>query len=169
MSLKIWYSSWWVNDELHICSIVAGDCNVWCLRWWRNDIRSSIGKRIGFLTWSEGYTQIIGKPTDVISKSKSCIDLMLCTNQNVISKDGVDASLFEKYHHNIIYGKVNTCVPLPPVIICVVWNYSKADSQSIQMAILELNWRKIFASLSVDSKVDLPNETLNIFRNYFSN
>ena len=94
---------------------------------------------------------------------------MLCTNQNVISKDRVDASLFEKYHHNIIYGKVNTCVPLPPVIICVVWNYSKADSQSIQMAILELNWRKIFASLSVDSKVDLPNETLNIFRNYFSN
>ena len=49
-------------------------------------------------------------------------------------------------------------------------DYSKADVQNIQKAILHFNWRKAFESLSVDSKVDLLNETLlNIFRNYIPN
>ena len=91
-------------------------------------------------------------------------------NLNVISKYGVDASLFDKCHHNVIYGKINIRVPLPPVFIREVWNYSKADVQNIQKAILGFNWRKAFESISVDSKVDLLYETLlNIFRNHIPN
>ena len=149
-----------INDELPICSVVTGDFNARCSRWWRNDITNFAGKEIDFLTSSAGYTQIIDKPTHVINKSKSCIDLIFCTNQNVISKYGVDALLFDKCHHNVIYGKLNIRVPLPPVFIREVWNYSKADVQNIQKAILNFNWRKAFESLSVDSKVDLLNETL---------
>ena len=78
--------------------------------------------------------------------------------------------LFDKCHHNVIYGKINIDVPLPPVFIHEVWNCSKADVQNIQKAILDFNWRKAFESLSVDSKVDLLNETLlNILRNYIPN
>ena len=100
----------------------------------------------------------------------SCIDLIFCSNQIVISKYGVDASLFDKNHQNIICGKTNICIPLAPVFICEVWNYSKAVVQNIQKAILDFSWRKAFESLSVDSKVDLLNETLlNIFRNYIPN
>ena len=44
----------------------------------------------------------------------SCIDLIFCTNQDVISKYGVDASIFDKCHHNIIYGKIDIREPLPP-------------------------------------------------------
>ena len=158
-----------INDELLICSVVTGDFNARC-SWWRNDITNFAGKEIDFLTSSAGYTQIIDKPTHVINKSKSCIDLIFCTNQNVISKYGVDTSLFDKCHHNVIYGKINIRVPLPPVIIREVWNYCKADAQNIQKAILGFNWRKAFESLSVDSKVDLLNETLlNIFRNCIPN
>ena len=88
----------------------------------------------------------------------------------LISKYSVHASLFDKCHHNVIYGKINVCVPLPLVFICEVWNYSKADVQNIQKTILGFNWRKAFESLSVDSKVDLLNETLlNVFRNYIAN
>ena len=118
---------------------------------------------------SAGYTQIIDKPTHVINKSKTFIDLIFCTNQNVISKYGVDASVFDKCHHNIIYGKINIRVLLPPVFIREVWNYSKANVQNIQKT-LDFNWRRAFESLSVDSKVDLLNEALlNIFRNYIPN
>ena len=35
----------------------------------------------------------------------SCIDLIISTNTNVISKHGVDVSIFQKGHHNIIFGK----------------------------------------------------------------
>ena len=64
----------------------------------------------------------------------------------------------------------NIPVPLPLVFIREIWNYNKADVQNIQKAILDFNWRKAFESLSVDSKVELLNETLlNIFRNYIPN
>ena len=46
----------------------------------------------------------------------SCTDLIFCTKQNVISKDGVDVSIFDKCHHDIIYGivygKINIRVPV---------------------------------------------------------
>ena len=162
--------TFFINDELPICSVVTGDFNARCSRWWRNNITNFAGKEIGFLTSSAGYTQIIDKSFHVTNKSKSCIDLRFCTNQNVISKYGVDASLFDKFHHNVIYGKINIRVPLPPSFICEVWNYSKADAQNIQKTILDFNLRKAFESLAVDSKVDLLNETLlNIFRNYIPN
>ena len=80
------------------------------------------GKEIDFLTSSAGSTQLIDKSTHVINRSKSCNDLMFCINQNAISKYGVDASLFDKCHHNVIYGKINIRVPLPPVFIREVWN-----------------------------------------------
>ena len=102
-----------INDELPICSIVTGDFNARCSRWWRNDIRNFAEKEIDFLTSSAGDTQIIDKPTHIINNSKSCIDLIFCTNQNVISKYAVDASLFDKCHHDIIYSKINIRVPLP--------------------------------------------------------
>ena len=153
-----------INNDFPISSIITADFNAQCSRWWRNDLTNFVGKEIVFLTSSAAYTQIIDKPSHVINNSKLCINLIFCTNQNVISKYGVDASLFDKCHHSIIY------VLLPPVFIYKVWNYSKADIQNIQRAILGFNWRKAFESLSVNSKIDLLNEALlNILRNYIPN
>ena len=61
----------------------------------------------------------------------SCIDLIFCINQNVISKYGVDGSIFDKCHYNIIYGKTGIRVPLPPKYVHEVWDYSKSDFQNI--------------------------------------
>ena len=35
----------------------------------------------------------------------------------IISNQGVDITIFEKCHHNIIYGKIDIRVYLPPVYI----------------------------------------------------
>ena len=102
-----------------------------------NDITNFAGKELE--TSSAGYTQIIDKPTHLINKSKLYTDLIFCNNQNVISKYGADASLFDKCHHNVINGKINICVPLPTIFIREVWNYSKTDVQNIQKAILDFN------------------------------
>ena len=37
----------------------------------------------------------------------SSIDFIFCTNQSIISNHRVDVSVFDKCHHNIMYGKVN--------------------------------------------------------------
>ena len=47
-----------------------------------------------------------------------CIDLIFCTSQNVICNCGVDVSMFKKCHHNIIHGKSDIRIPLPPVHVC---------------------------------------------------
>ena len=51
----------------------------------------------------------------------SCTDLIFCTKQNVISKHGVDVSIFDKCHHDIIYGilygTINIRVPV--INICL--------------------------------------------------
>ena len=100
----------------------------------------------------------------------SCIDLIFYTNTNVISKHGVDVSIFEKCHHNIIFGKIDIRVPLPPPYVREVWDYSKANAENIKKAISSFNWNKAFENLSIDAKVELLNETLlNIFRNYIPN
>ena len=106
-----------INDELPICLIETGDINARCSRWWRNDITNFAGKEINFLASTANYTQIIDKPAHVINNSKSCIDLIFCIKQNVISKYGIDASLFDKCCHNIIYSKIDICLLLPPVFI----------------------------------------------------
>ena len=87
-----------------------------------------------------------------------------------ILNHGVDATIFVKCHHNIIYGKINIRVPLPPVYIREVWDYSKANIENINKVISNFNWTKTFENLSVDEKVELLNERLlNIYRNYITN
>ena len=39
----------------------------------------------------------------------------------------IDISIFDKYHHGIIYGKIRICVPLQPIHIHVE-NIKKAMS-----------------------------------------
>ena len=116
-----------LNNELPLYSIITGDFNARCSRWWKNGITNSTGQEIDFLTSSAGYKKIIDKPTHVINNSMSCIDLIFCTNQNVISNHGVDVSLLKKRHHNIIHGKIDIWVPFSTVYVHEIWNYNKAN------------------------------------------
>ena len=159
-----------MNDELPLCLIVTGDFNVRCPRWWKNNTTNLQGQELDSLTLSAGYNQIIDKPTHVINTSMSCIDLGFCTNQSAISNHGVDVSIFDKCHHNIIYGKINIRVPLPPTYVREVWDYEKANIENTKKAVSNFDWNKAFENVSVDEKVDFLNKTLlNIFRNCIPN
>ena len=150
-----------------MCSIVAGDFNSRCSRWWKNDITNLQGERLELLTLSAGYNQIIDKSTHVINTSMSCINLIFCTNQCVLSNLGVDVSIFHKCHHNIIHGKINIRVP---TYVQEVWDYEKPNIEHIKKAISNFDWNKAFENLSVAEKVDFLNKTLlNIFKNYIPN
>ena len=159
-----------INDEFPLCSVITGDFNARCSRWWKNDITNLTGEEIDTLTSSAGYSQLIDKPTHILDNSMSCIDLIFCTNKNIISNHGVDVSIFDKCHHNIIFGKIDIRIPLPPVYVREVWDYSKANVEQIKKAISNFNWNNAFKDLSVNEKVEFLNETLlNIFRNYIPN
>ena len=103
---------------------------------------------------------MIDKPIHVVNNSISCIDLLFRTNQNTISNYGVDVSIFDKCQHNIIIGKININVTLPPVYVREVWDYSQANVKNIKKAISNFNWIKAFENLSIDEKVEHLNEKL---------
>ena len=121
-------------------------------RWWKNDITNYQGQELDLITLSAGYNQIINKSTHVINTSMSCIDLIFCTNQTVISNHGVDVSIFDKCH--IIYGKINIRVPLPLTHVREVWDYEKANIEHIRQRISNSDWKKASKNLSIDEKVD---------------
>ena len=89
----------------------------------------------------------------------SCIDLIFCTNQSVISNHGAGVSIFDKWNHNIIYGKINIRVPLHPTYVREVLDYEKANIEHTKKAISNFDWNKAFENLSVDEKVDFLNKT----------
>ena len=72
----------------------------------------------------------------------SCIDLILCTIQSVISNHGVDVSFVDKCHHIIIYNKINIRVPFPSKYVREVWDDKKANIENIKKTISKLNWNK---------------------------
>ena len=153
-----------INNELPICSVLIGDFNTRCSKCCNNDITNPNASALDTLTSSAVYKQIINKLTNTVNNSFSCIDLICFNNLNVISNYGVDLSVFGKCHHNIIFGKINICIPRPPSYVCEVWYYRKASNKGIQKAIQTFDWVKPFGKLSVDGKVDVLNETLmNIF------
>ena len=96
-----------INHKFHLCSTVTGGFNTRCSRWWQYDITDSTGQEIDCLTLSAGYKQMTDKPTHVVNNSMSCIDLLFSTNQSTISIYGIDVSIFDKCHHNIIFDKIN--------------------------------------------------------------
>ena len=160
-----------INDEFPLCSVITSDFNARCSIWWENEITNLTVEEIDTLTSSAGYAQIIDKPTHIRNNSISCIDLIFCTNKNIISNHGVDVSIFDKCHHNIIFGKIDISVSLPPIFVREVWHYRKANVEHIKKAISNFNWHNTFKDSSIDEKYFvLLNETLlNIFRNYIPN
>ena len=94
-----------INNELPICSVITGDLNARCSKWCNIDINNSFGHEVDTLMSSAGYKQIINKPTRIVNNSSSCIDFLFCNNLNLIANYGVNLSLFENCHHNIIFGK----------------------------------------------------------------
>ena len=73
----------------------------------------------------------------------SCINLIFCTNQNVIPNHGVDVSIFDKCLHNIIYGKINICVPIPPTYAQEICDHKKANIEKQYLALIGIKFLKI--------------------------
>ena len=78
--------------------------------------------------------------------------------KNIIRRD----YFCNKCQYNIIFGKIDIYVPLPPAYIREVWDNSKANAENIKKAIYSFNWNKVFENLSTNAKVELLNETLEI-------
>ena len=87
-----------VNDLNIPLSVTTGDFNERSSKWGSLDKENAEGREINSLRSACGYSHIINQPTDIAKESSSSIDLVFTTSPNLISKTGVDLSLFDKWH-----------------------------------------------------------------------
>ena len=62
----------------------------------------------------------------------------------MFTQNGIATSISDKCHGNIMYGKINICVPLLPIFLRQVWDHSKTNIEIIKKAISNFNWKKAF-------------------------
>ena len=61
-------------------------------------------------------------------------------------------------------------IEYPPPYQRLVWDYKKANIDSIQKALKQINWKFLFSNRSVHQQVDILNNTLmNVFSNFIPN
>ena len=95
---------------------------------------------------------------------------MIFASNTTYLNTGIEQSIYDKCHHDIIYGKLNFDIPLPPPYYRKFWDYKKANTEAIQRAISAFNWDKAFQNKDINDKIKILNETLlNIFNNFISN
>ena len=156
-----------IDDTSPFSSALIGDLNARCTNWWAADIDSKAGEELDFLTSIAGYTQLIDKPTHFFRGGCSCIDLIFCKKPELISEYGIDHSLFQTRHHNLISQKINAKIPVPQLIVVRFGTIKMQMLKVYKNLFLVSTGRKLLKIYQLNEKVDLLNATLlNIFRNY---
>ena len=111
-----------INDQDSACSIVKGDFNAKHSNWYTTGKVNAAGPELDSITMTAGYSQMINKPTHFLNESSSCVDLIFSANTSFVKICGSEPLIYEKCHHNIIYGTLNFNIPLPPPYYRDVWD-----------------------------------------------
>ena len=128
------------------------------------------GTKLFSIGSSNGFSQLIYKPTHIQTSNFSCLDLIFTDQPNLLINSGVHSTPHSKCHHQIVYSSFNLDILYPPPYQRLTWDYKKADSTKIRQALDSVNWERFFYKKDPNAKVATLNETiLNVFRNYVPN
>ena len=108
---------------------------------------------IDSLTTTYGFHQL-SDPTHLLLNF-SCIDLIFTDQPNLVLDSGVHPTLHGNCHHQIIFSKFNLMVEYPPLYERLVWDNRKANIDSIQKALTQINWMFLFSNKSVHQQVKI--------------
>ena len=121
-----------INDNHTTCSILIGDFNAKSSRCCNSDKSIRASEELDSITKSAVYSQLINQPTHFVNKTSSCINLIFSSDLNITKNCGIEKTIHEKCHHDIIYGTWNLNVPLSPPYYREIWDYKHANTENIQ-------------------------------------
>ena len=85
----------------------------------------------------------------------------------MVLESGVQHSLHQNCHHQIIFAKFNLKVYYPHPCETTIFHYSQANVDHIQQAINLFDWENAFLNTDVDAQAFIfSNTVLNILNNY---
>ena len=154
--------------ETHLGSFILGDFNAKCTNWWHRGVNNTAGLELFNSSSIQGYSQVIGEPTNFQPNcSPSCIDLIFTNQESRLIESGVLPSLTNTCHHQIVFAKISFKVFTPPSYNREIWHFKDAQIELIKASIANFDWEKAFSGLNLNEQVELFTTTmLNIFRNF---
>ena len=103
----------------------------------------------------------------MLANSSSCIDLIFTDQPSLIVDCGIHPSLHPNCHHQIVYCKLDLKIVYPPPYQRHVWDFKRANIDSIRKAIKMIDWHFMLLNKNVHEQVYTFNTTMmNIFSNY---
>ena len=95
--------------------VVLGDFNAQTKECYPLGKTTYEGTRIdGITSRFELEQPMIHEPTHIIRERSSCIDLVFAPQLNLVVKSGVQSSLHQNCHHQIVFARFNLKVVFPP-------------------------------------------------------
>ena len=138
--------------------------------WWKSDIDTIEGTKIDAVTSSYGLQQLMSQPTHLLANPFSCIDLIFTDQPSLVVDCGTHPSCHPNCHHQIVYCKLDLKIVYPPPYQRCVWDFKRANIDSIRKAVKMVDWHFMFMNKTVHEQVTAFNTILmNIFSNYIPN
>ena len=116
-----------ITSKKPFFSNIFGDFNARSKCWWSLDEQSKEGDSLFSISSIIGYIQLTNSETHFIGNSSSCIDLIITQQPNLVTSNGVHASLLNHFHHQITFAHINLLIEYPPPYHSLIWDYSNAD------------------------------------------
>ena len=152
------------------CIVITSDLNCRTKQWWPGVIELPEGSALDEFIESNNLSQLIDEPTNIRTTGMSCIDLIITDQPNLFVDFGVHPSLDDHCQHQIIHGKLNISVPIPPPYKRKVWYYAKAQKDKIKSEISNVDWPSMFSGLDVDKMTHLfTSKCVSIFSEFIPN
>ena len=85
----------YIRDEKPHCIIFTGDFNCRSQQWWPGDNENEEGVALDEFIESKNLTQLIDQLTHIINESRSCIDLIITDQPNILVDYGVHPLLYK--------------------------------------------------------------------------
>ena len=97
------------------------------------------------------------------SISLSCLDLIFASQPNLVVESGVQSSLHQHCHHQIVFARFNLKIVFPSPYEREVWHFKKANVDHIRKAINGFQWEESFQNMNVSDIVHLFNRAIKIY------
>ena len=105
-----------IENERPYCTLITGDFNAHCSEWCKNNKTDIFGSTLQGLFNDHGLFQMVHQPTFITKVARTCIDLVVTNQPNLILSTEIHPSIHTNNQHQINYTKGHLKRPPPSPI-----------------------------------------------------
>ncbi len=165
------------NRNKYFLNLFIGDFNGKHSNWFTKDVTNAEGRILQSFIDNVNCTQLINFPTRFRGASMSCLDLLICNRDRLISNIHNSSPIGKSDHSPIIF-ELKSNYPKNITITRNIWNFKKGDFENLNNHLFNLDWDRILDTLDVNVATNrwydvfirvadlyVPHKTISIKRN----